>query len=646
MAPVMCSAETSAQPDQIGKYRILGTLGQGAMGRVYLGEDPHIGRKVAVKVLSGATGDEARARFLEEARTIGHLSHPEIVTLLEFGFHEGQPFLAMEHLEGESFERWLARRPPEAAVLGVLVALCRAIDHAHAQGVLHRDVKPSNLQVLDDGRAKLLDFGIARAGSVALTATGMLMGTPQYLAPEVLNGEGHSTASDVYAVGLVVYEALTGLNPFAAGTLEQCLTRVLTSVPEPLAALRPDLEPELAGAVQACVARRPADRPATLEPLRRALEARIASGSDSLGQPTVRLRSGARPAPSAEGSSATVVTGSGRPADSSGSRLPGWSRWAAGAIALLGAAGALAWVLAGPGASEPSAAGSAERPAAAARVVDDRAAAEDRRPELEASTEPAPEGLAEEQPARQDLAGEDAVAGAQPTRTEPARRSEPRAATTGGDTAGSPPARGGPAPSDTAASAEARSADGPAPLADLSAEIPSTGSPLASEDRSETPGGGQTGTGFEPPIEAPAETGTGTGTGTGTQASPVAAGTPDPEAPTRPDSTETATPTADRAAASAPAPRLDRLAPAVIRRGGVATLVVEGAAFADGLAVEVRRGDTAVPGIRVRRIAVRDAGRIRLTLFVAPDVPLGLYSVVVVAPDGRTSNPTELEVSL
>lgn len=248
-------------PSQIGKYPVLRLLGQGAMGKVYLGEDPFIGRQVAIKVLSSEGDSEAHRRFLEEARTVGQLSHPNIVTLLEFGFHEGSPYLVMELLKGESLESWLTRPQPLSGLLRVLRDLCQAVAHAHAHDVLHRDIKPSNAQVLHDGTCKLMDFGIARSQRMKLTATGMVVGTPQFIAPEVLRDAAYTPASDTYAVGLVAYQALSGHNPFAAGNLEACLTKVLTLAPPPLGSLRGDIPAELAGLIDHCLAKDPASRP-------------------------------------------------------------------------------------------------------------------------------------------------------------------------------------------------------------------------------------------------------------------------------------------------------------------------------------------------------------------------------------------------
>lgn len=269
-------------PSQIGKYPVLRLLGQGAMGKVYLGEDPFIGRQVAIKVLSSEGDSEAHRRFLEEARTVGQLSHPNIVTLLEFGFHEGSPYLVMELLKGESLESWLTRPHPLSSSLRVLRDLCQAVAHAHSHDVLHRDIKPSNAQVLQDGTCKLMDFGIARSQRMKLTATGMVVGTPQFIAPEVLRDAAYTPASDTYAVGLVAYQALAGHNPFAAGNLEACLAKVLTLTPPPLASLRGDLPAELSGLIDHCLDKNPATRP-KISQLLQGLDRAIGAGSGGTG---------------------------------------------------------------------------------------------------------------------------------------------------------------------------------------------------------------------------------------------------------------------------------------------------------------------------------------------------------------------------
>jgi len=247
-------------PSHVGKYAILKPLGRGAMGEVLLGEDPYIGRRVAIKMMRNAEAQDAE-RFLQEARIIGSLSHPNIVLLLEFGFHDGQPFLAMEYLEGQSLDVW--QREPRGLdeKLRVMAGLLGALGYAHGRGVLHRDIKPSNVQVMADGQAKLMDFGIARGESGKLTATGTVMGTPEYMAPEILGDATYSPLSDLFSAGVLCYELLSGQNPFSAKTVAACFSNVLHLDPAPLGEVRPELPPELARVVMACLSKAPEGRP-------------------------------------------------------------------------------------------------------------------------------------------------------------------------------------------------------------------------------------------------------------------------------------------------------------------------------------------------------------------------------------------------
>ena len=271
----------------IGKYRVLGELGRGAMGTVFLAEDPHIGRCVAIKVMR-PQADEGSERFLQEARTVGSLSHPNIVLLHDFGFEGELPYLVMERVDGTVLDRWLAGPRREAERLRVLAGLCRAVVYAHGRGVLHRDLKPSNVIVRDDGEAKLLDFGIARAQDTRMTATGIVLGTPEYLAPELLAGTAFAPRSDVYALGLVAYEIFGGRNPFRAETLAACLRRVLEVEPEPLPPAG-GASRELATEIMACIARDPALRPAGAERLLAAVERQLAGHA---GPATVAVAAG------------------------------------------------------------------------------------------------------------------------------------------------------------------------------------------------------------------------------------------------------------------------------------------------------------------------------------------------------------------
>jgi eukaryotic-like serine/threonine-protein kinase len=259
----------------IGKYHLVRRLGQGAMGQVYLAEDPYIGRSVAVKVML-TTGEEDEQRFLHEARIIGALSHPNIVVLHDFGFHEGRPFLVMEYVPGVSLQAWLREPHLLTEHLHVMEGFAAALVYAHAHDVLHRDLKPSNVQVMPDGRCKLMDFGIARTQSL-LTASGQVMGTPGYMPPEVLEDASYSRQADVYSAGVLLYEMLAGANPFAGQTVAATLRNVLTVQVPPLRALRPELPEPLVQAIMACLARDPRQRPPDLSHLLEVVRAMLAS---------------------------------------------------------------------------------------------------------------------------------------------------------------------------------------------------------------------------------------------------------------------------------------------------------------------------------------------------------------------------------
>ncbi len=256
----------------LGKYTVTRPLGQGAMGEVYLAEDPDIGRSVAIKLIRSSSLEDQQ-RFRSEARIVGAFSHPNIVVLHDFGFHDDRPFLVLEYLPGESLESWLQRPHPLADSLRIMEGFLSALQYAHQRGVLHRDLKPSNIQVMPDGQCKLMDFGIAQAPTAKLTATGMVMGTPCYMSPEVLEDARYSTRADVYSAAVVLYEMLAGENPFLGKTLPATLNNVLTLEPFDLGALRADLPPELADGIMACLAKCPEDRPPDVSYLLEAVQA-------------------------------------------------------------------------------------------------------------------------------------------------------------------------------------------------------------------------------------------------------------------------------------------------------------------------------------------------------------------------------------
>ena len=185
-------------PERIGRYRVLGLLGQGAMGVVYHGRDESLDRDVALKLIRGAGSAEDRARFLREARAAARLQHPNIVTIYEAGEHEGAPFMAMELLEGVDLQRAIEAglRPDPKVTLPIVLQLLAGLSHAHEHGIVHRDVKPSNLFLPRGRPAKIMDFGIARlAGGTAATG---IVGTPNYMSPEQVRGEGLDGRSDLF----------------------------------------------------------------------------------------------------------------------------------------------------------------------------------------------------------------------------------------------------------------------------------------------------------------------------------------------------------------------------------------------------------------------------------------------------------------
>ncbi|MGD2115425.1 MAG: serine/threonine-protein kinase, partial [Acidobacteriota bacterium] len=235
-------------PRTIGKYEILERIGQGGFGLVYKGRDPFIKRLVAVKLCT-SSDETLRKRFVREAEIAGNLHHRYIVTVFEFGYDDAGPFLIQEYLPGEDLDHKIQRREPldQATRLGYLLQIARALDYAHKKGVLHRDVKPGNVRVLEDGRIKILDFGIAKlAGAeTQLTRTGRVLGTAGYLSPEQLKGEVVDGRSDVFSFGVLAYELLAYEHPFPGTTISELLDRVVHSDPRPLPVILPDCPAEI-----------------------------------------------------------------------------------------------------------------------------------------------------------------------------------------------------------------------------------------------------------------------------------------------------------------------------------------------------------------------------------------------------------------
>lgn len=249
-------------PIQIGKYAIQSMAGEGAMGAVYLARDSVLNRNVAIKVMNAtiAKDELLRQRFLREAQSAGGLQHPNVVTIYDFGEIDGYLFIAMEFVEGTDLESALEVEPPMPLDdrLAVMIDTLRGLDYAHQHGIVHRDLKPANIRLTLDGRAKLMDFGIAHVASQKLTQTGMIMGTTYYMAPEYISGEPVTAASDLFSMGAVLYEVLTGRRPFTGETMQAIIFSVIQHEP----AAPSQVVPTLPAAVDAIVARAIAKDPA------------------------------------------------------------------------------------------------------------------------------------------------------------------------------------------------------------------------------------------------------------------------------------------------------------------------------------------------------------------------------------------------
>lgn len=228
--------------ESLGKFQIKELLGQGAMGEVYLGMDPSIGRKVAIKTIlpSVAQGEDAKARFEREAKAAGILNHPNLVTIYEFGEDQGVLYIAMEYVQGYDLEELLQKQSlTRTECLEILAQVCDGLAHAHRAGIVHRDIKPSNIRVMREGshlQTKVMDFGVARISGADLTATGIVMGTVSYMAPEYIRTGKPDSRSDLFAVGVMLYEALSGRKPFSGDTTPTILYKIVNEAVEPIEA--------------------------------------------------------------------------------------------------------------------------------------------------------------------------------------------------------------------------------------------------------------------------------------------------------------------------------------------------------------------------------------------------------------------------
>jgi len=227
----------AAEPPRLGKYEILERIGEGGFGVVYKGFDPLIQRFVAVKTCTSPDQD-LKQRYTREAQIAGQLDHSNVVRIFDFGIEEGTPFLVQEFLSGEDLDKKISNRAfvPQPERLLYLIHIARGLQYAHSKGVVHRDIKPANIRILEDGTAKIMDFGVAtlQHSNTRLTAAGTMMGTAAYLAPEQIRGEKVDGRTDIFSFGVLAYELVTGERPFGQETISAILYEILNDDPRPI----------------------------------------------------------------------------------------------------------------------------------------------------------------------------------------------------------------------------------------------------------------------------------------------------------------------------------------------------------------------------------------------------------------------------
>jgi len=254
--------------DKIGKYKILGTLGKGGMGIVYKALDPDIEREVAIKTIrfdnfqEGTQKDDLMARFIREARAAGKLNHPNIVTVYDVGREEDLTYIVMQYIEGQSLQALIdsGKRllPPEVDAL--IKPVADALDYAHNNGIVHRDIKPANILIDKDNKPYLADFGVARVDTSTMTQSGTAVGTLTYMSPEQIKGQTIDRRADIFALGIILYELLSGKMPFEGDNISTIVYKIVNEQPVRVTEINKDLPPGYDFVVQKTLAKNPDDR--------------------------------------------------------------------------------------------------------------------------------------------------------------------------------------------------------------------------------------------------------------------------------------------------------------------------------------------------------------------------------------------------